>query len=232
MIEYYNDDDLQRIYNSEYFSGRYESSPKNWYVKARFIQRILNPERILDIGCAGGNLVAELIELGIEAYGIDGSSYALSKADQTIKDKVFQVNLNSDRFPFEDEYFDAVSSLHTVEHIHRIDHFASELFRVMCHDSKAWIVTPDTDAEMSNEFDVNLNRGKEWQKIFLNHGFMVKKQWQYGFLDLKGKLAPLKLYKLPEPILTWSKYAIYWYLNEFKKKKAEGKESSFILIKP
>ena len=201
-------------------------------MKAKFIKRVINPKRVLDIGCAEGRLVEELSKLGIDAYGIDGSSYALSQANPTINDKVFQVNLNSNKFPFKDEYFDGVSCLHTIEHVHIIDHFVSELYRVMRSGSKAWIVTPDTEPEISNTFDVNLNRWQEWKKIFVKHGFKVKKQRQYGFLDLKGRLAPLKLYKLPEPVLTWVKYFIYFYLNEFKKKKAGGKEASFVLIKP
>lgn len=232
MVKFYDNDDLQRLYNSEYFSGRYESQPKNWYVKAEFIKRIIDPKRILDIGCAEGSLVEELSKLGIDAYGVDGSSYALSQANPVIKDKVFQVNLNSDKFPFKDEYFDGISCLHTIEHIHRIDHFVKELYRVIRHGSKAWIVIPDTNPETSNKFDVNLNRLEEWKKIFVKYGFKVIKQRQYGFLDLKGRLRHLKLYKLPEPLLTWIKYLIYWYLNEFKKKKAEGKEASFLLIKP
>jgi hypothetical protein len=60
----------------------------------------------------------------------------------------------------------------------------------------------------------------------------VKKQKQYGFLDMKGKLAPLRLYKLPDPVKTWIKYSIYWYLNTFVKSKNKGKETSFVLIKP
>src|SRR2546422_1895344 len=115
MVEYYNNDDLKRIYDAEYFSVRYESQPKNWYVKAEFIKRVIAPKRVLDIGCAEGRLVEELYKLGIDIYGIDGSSYALSQGNPVIKDKLFRVNQNSDKFPFKDEYFDGGSCLHTIE---------------------------------------------------------------------------------------------------------------------
>jgi hypothetical protein len=102
----------------------------------------------------------------------------------------------------------------------------------MKEGGKAWLVTPDTPKEKQNPYDVNLKTLKEWKELFLQYGFLVKKQKQYGFLDMKGKLAPLRLYKLPDPVKTWIKYSIYWYLNTFVKSKNKGKETSFVLIKP
>ncbi len=119
----------------------------------------------------------------------------------------------------------------TIEHVHNLEHFAKELFRVMKDGGKTWIVTPDSPKDERNLYDVNMKKFSEWKKFFSKYGFIVKKQKQYGFMDLKGKAAPLRLYKLPEPLLTWVKYAIYWYLNRTIKRKSKGQEASFMLIK-
>ena len=123
----YNDKDLQRLYNENYFSDR--SRQPMWQRRAEFIVEKFNPKTALDVGCAYGELVKSLNELGVEAYGIDGSDYAISKAPSSIKDKLFKVNLNSDLFPFDDKKFDFVGSFYSVEHIHDIEFFGKELFR-------------------------------------------------------------------------------------------------------
>jgi hypothetical protein len=231
QLKEYDDSTLQQLYDDYYFQSRNYEKYENWYVKAEFAQKILSSQKILDIGCADGRLVMELSKLGVESYGIDGSTYILNQANTKIKNRLFQVNLNG-KFPFDDNHFDGITSLHTIEHVHNLDNFMKELFRIMKEGGKAWIVTPDTPKEKQNTHDVNLKTLKEWKELFLQHGFIVKKQKQYGFLDMKGKLAPLRLYKLPEPAKTWIKYLIYWYLNTFVSSRNKGKEASFLLIKP
>jgi SAM-dependent methyltransferase len=45
------------------------------------IQEVLNPTSVLDLGCAHGDLVKGFLDLGINAYGIDGSRWALEFVD-------------------------------------------------------------------------------------------------------------------------------------------------------
>ena len=99
----YKDEDLQRLYDEEYFSTR--SRPAMWTRRAEFIIEKFHPKTVLDIGCAYGEFVKSLIDMGILAYGVDGSDFAISKADPSIKDKLFKVNLNSDPLPFDENYF-------------------------------------------------------------------------------------------------------------------------------
>lgn len=41
------------------------------------IKKFMGKPRVLDIGCAGGGLVKDFLDAGIEAYGIEGSDYPL-----------------------------------------------------------------------------------------------------------------------------------------------------------
>jgi len=77
LTKIYDDDDLQRLYNESYFTGR--AKPPMWRRRAEFIIEKFHPKTTLDIGSATGDLVKSLNELGVDAYGVDGSDYAISK---------------------------------------------------------------------------------------------------------------------------------------------------------
>ena len=167
----YDDKDLQRLYDKNYFETR--SRPAMWKRRAEFIIEKFNPKTFLDIGCAYGELVKAFNDLNVEAYGIDGSNYALDKVDSSIKNNVFKVNLNSDPFPFPDKKFDFVGSFYSVEHIHNIDFFAKELHRTMNNDATAWFLTPNVGEEVRNVHDVFNNKFEDWKKIFERNQFHV-----------------------------------------------------------
>ena len=93
----YDDDDLQRLYGKKYFSHR--TRPEMWNRRAQFVLEKFNPKTALDIGCASGEFVKSMIDVNIDAYGIDGSDFAISNSNESIKNKILKVNLNSDPFP-------------------------------------------------------------------------------------------------------------------------------------
>ncbi len=76
-------------------------------------------DRVLDIGCAKGFLVKDLMKVcpGLEAYGIDISEYALTHCEPEV---IGRLHLgNADHLPFPDNSFDAVISLNTVHNLPR-----------------------------------------------------------------------------------------------------------------
>ena len=106
MKDKYDDEDLQRLYDKTYFSTR--SRPPMWIRRAEFIIEKFHPKTVLDVGCAYGELVKGLVDMNVEAYGVDGSEYAINNSNPLIKSKLFKVNLNSDKFPFDDKTFDVL----------------------------------------------------------------------------------------------------------------------------
>jgi len=91
MKDMYDDEDLQRLYDKTYFSTR--SRPPMWIRRAEFIKEKFQPKIVLDVGCAYGELVKGLNDIGVEAYGVDGSEFAINNSDSSIKSKLFKVNL-------------------------------------------------------------------------------------------------------------------------------------------
>ena len=74
-------------------------------------------DRVLDIGCAKGFLVKDLLALGIDAYGVDVSRYALMNCEPEV---VGRLQLGSaDSLPFPDRSFSAVLSINTIHNLPR-----------------------------------------------------------------------------------------------------------------
>ena len=76
-------------------------------------------DRVLDVGCAKGFLVNDLMHVcpGLEVFGLDVSAYALKHCHP---DVVGRLHLGSaDELPFPDHSFDAVISLNTLHNFKR-----------------------------------------------------------------------------------------------------------------
>jgi ubiquinone/menaquinone biosynthesis C-methylase UbiE len=119
---------ISREYGEMYFDGpreygyggyRYDG---RWVPVARDIVRHfgLKPgDRVLDIGCAKGFLVKDLLSVcpGLEVFGVDVSRYALMKCEPEV---VGRLHLGSaDDLPFPDGSFQAVLSLNTIHNLDR-----------------------------------------------------------------------------------------------------------------
>ena len=117
---------ISREYGEMYFDGpreygyggyRYDG---RWQPVARDIAHHfgLKPgDRVLDVGCAKGFLVKDLLALGIDAYGVDVSRYALMHCEPEV---VGRLQLGSaDSLPFPDGSFAAVLSLNTIHNLTR-----------------------------------------------------------------------------------------------------------------
>ncbi len=119
---------ISKQYGREYFDGprdygyggyRYDG---RWRPVARDIVEHydLKPGmRVLDVGCAKGFLVKDLLEAcpGLEVFGIDISSYALMNSEPEV---VGRLHLGSgDALPFPDGSFDCVLSLNTIHNFNR-----------------------------------------------------------------------------------------------------------------
>ena len=87
---------MSELYNAEYYKqydvgcGKVDYSDSE-YTKGfltQIAQKIvddLHPKTVLDAGCAMGHLVAALRDLGVEAYGVDVSEYAISRVREDVR---------------------------------------------------------------------------------------------------------------------------------------------------
>ncbi|MFX0135401.1 MAG: class I SAM-dependent methyltransferase [Candidatus Hodarchaeota archaeon] len=99
-------------------------------------------ERILDIGCGNGILLTLVKSKYRELYGIDISNYALSIAKKHGV-KTFKIDLNKEKLPFKDNFFDMVVCLDVIEHIFDPYYLLAEIHRVLKLKGELIISTPN-----------------------------------------------------------------------------------------
>ena len=89
-------------------------------------------ERILDVGCGDGNfsmLIGEACKAK-EVYGIEISEKGVEMARKNGV-KCYRLDVDEEAFPFEDDFFDAVTALELIEHLFDPDRFLNEVYRVL-----------------------------------------------------------------------------------------------------
>ena len=97
-------------------------------------------KKILDIGSGKGNHLVGFSRLGLECFGIDKRDECVSILDDfTIK----ECDIESERFPYEENAFDYVYSKSVLEHVTNTDNFLSESLRVLRPGGIAVFMTPD-----------------------------------------------------------------------------------------
>ena len=113
------------------FVGIYKEL-EDWHKKALQVFSRYRFDRILDIGCGDGRFSILLKEAckAKEVYGLDISEKGVNLARQKGV-KAFQMNIDKENLPFEDNYFDAVYAGEVIEHLFDPDHFLEEVYRVL-----------------------------------------------------------------------------------------------------
>lgn len=170
---------MDTIYNAEYYknyrTGLGQSSYKENAQLREFLQNVakrikedLNPKTVLDCGCALGVLVEELRNLGIEAYGIDVSEYAISQVDNNIKDYCAVQSLTDSQLPenFPKE-FDVVTCIEVLEHLFEKD--GKVAIANICKWGKT-VVFSSTDSDFDDETHINVRNMDFWAKEFAENG--------------------------------------------------------------
>lgn len=170
-------------YNAQYYNERVTNKSKKHMMKyLKFLRK--RSLKMLDIGCAEGYYVRDAIEEGIDAYGIDTSTYALENALDEVKNRISFGSLTE--IPFGDEEFDVMTAFDVIEHIHPKDtsNAVKEMRRVLKPDGNIIITTPSTNFG-SWVFDlthINVRPPRFWKLIFEEHNLRVKMFYVPSFI--------------------------------------------------
>ena len=100
--------------------------------------------RILDIGCADGNLslIAKEVLRAKEVYGLDVTTECLQEASKKGV-RTFKVDVNRDRFPFEVDSFDVIIASEILEHCILPENLLREAYRVLKTGGYLILSTPN-----------------------------------------------------------------------------------------
>jgi len=107
-----------------------------WSGRADIITPLMPKGRyaLLDVGCGNGELGRAYASEFEEVHGIDVSEVAVGQARSSFGMVAQTVDLNVERIPYADSYFDVVTCLDVIEHVIDPLFVCQEIYRVLKND--------------------------------------------------------------------------------------------------
>ena len=181
MSEIYN-----RLYYENYDVGvgkvDYRDSKYTKGNLERVAKRIVedwHPKTVLDAGCAMGHLVAAMRDMGVEAYGIDISEYAIEQVREDVRPYCAAQSLDQpfpEHFP---KHFDLIFSAEVLEHIYE-ENIDSVIENIGASaDVFLFCSTPD---DLEDPTHVNVRQPEYWAKLMAKHGMYHRVDYDASFL--------------------------------------------------
>ena len=136
---------------------------------AENLKQLLMPGQVLDVGCACGYLVSAFRDLGVNAYGVDSSEYALEHVRSTCRQYCRKGILPDLRLPdgFPEKY-DLVTCIEVLEHIPEKDTVKSIQALTNLSDVILFSSSPNDLTEVTH---VNVHPLSYWCERFAAEGY-------------------------------------------------------------
>lgn len=193
-----------KFYDEEYFEGKNKSGYSNGYSYetvyhnfekiASYLLWKFNPKRVLDIGCAKEYLVLLFKNKGIESYGVDISEYAISHAPEKVKKFLFKVDIEKEKLPFPDNFFDGITIIEVLEHLYNFEFALKECKRVLKKGGFLFVTTPfeDDGVDISH---INVHPRDFWIEKISGLGFIYhdEKDLRKEIIEHSLKLPPKRI---------------------------------------
>ena len=96
---------------------------------------------LLDVGCGRGEYLELFENKGLHTTGID--------CEKVIDNcKIIEVNVENEKIPCDNNYFDYIFSKSLIEHLYNPDNFMKECYRVLKPGGKLLVMTPYWEKQM------------------------------------------------------------------------------------
>ncbi|ODS42322.1 MAG: hypothetical protein MSIBF_03055 [Candidatus Altiarchaeales archaeon IMC4] len=134
-----------------YFDREYFTLHEGKMVYLDFLAGLLKGRgvrgKVLDIGSGYGFFLGALDKRGYDTYGIELSEKAIEKAKGMTKAKLINQSADS-KFPFDYNFFDAVTMFDVIEHIPDFQYSLEESYRVLKPNGLLFIITLNSDSAL------------------------------------------------------------------------------------
>lgn len=165
-----------RLYDESYYrtyeGGSYDRGG-HWnrffgYISQEVVARWA-PTRTLDAGCALGIFVEELRSLGVDAWGVDVSEYAIGAVSEQVRPYCRVGSLAEELPAGMPDRYDLVSCIEVLEHMDRAEGDRAVGRLCALTDRVLFSSTPDGYREPTH---FTCRAPEEWSAVFARHGFV------------------------------------------------------------
>jgi hypothetical protein len=164
--------DTPQVYGAHYFAhscGRPYERNEHWLSFfgsiAERIASDIRPSAVLDAGCAMGFLVESLRRLGIEAWGIDVSEYAIQNVHPDMRPYCW-VGSVLESFP---RQYDLIVCIEVLEHMQQAE--SENAVANLCRHSDD-ILFSSTPVDYRESTHFNVQQPEYWAEMFCRQGFL------------------------------------------------------------
>ena len=160
---------LEEIYNYRFFRQRHKLM---WRmpVICEPIASLTRAKSVVDIGCAIGDLVKGFLDLGLDAWGIEGSTVAKQYLVAPLERIVFTDIRFTSKQEAMDRQFDVVLCLEVLEHIEK--RYEDHILQFLSELADDWIIVSAAPPGCLGTNHVNLNTAQYWIDRFIQLGFV------------------------------------------------------------
>lgn len=174
---------------------------------SRRLLQELQPQTVLDAGCAKGFFVEMLRKRGIEAYGVDISEYAISEVDESIKPYCW-VGSVAEPFP---QRYDLIVCIEVLEHMTQWE--AEKAVENLCAHADD-IIFSSTPFDYREATHFNVHSPEYWSSLFARHGFFRDVDFDATFITPWSIRFQRRKDALPRIIRDYErKYWLLWKEN-------------------
>lgn len=145
------------------------------------IVEVLRPSTALDAGCAIGMLVEALRDRGVDAYGIDISSWAIKQVPDDIRPYCSVASILS---PLPERY-DVITCIEVLEHLP--PSLASLAVANLCAHADAVLMSSSAD-DVTERSHLNVNPPDYWAALFAEHGFVREFAYDASYISADAVL--------------------------------------------
>lgn len=141
-----------------------------YYLIKPFVNKNQHFNRVLDIGCGNGmglKLMSELLNVK-KCIGLDITPEKINHAAKNtlVEDNIICMQADAEKIPLKDNQIDIVTNVESSHLYPQIEHFFSEVFRVLCVDGYFSYTDFDTDIkDQKNKFSQFLEKNKSIRLI-------------------------------------------------------------------
>jgi len=196
------EDEIKRFYDNVYYKNIFFKKKISTY-QSRLARRlkVTKSKAVLDVACGTGEFLRACNDLGAYVYGVDLSDNAIAACRKVLPEGEFY-SCSAEKLPFDDNSFDVVTCLGSLEHFVNPISALREMIRVGKTDASFVILVPNKDfltrklGFFGGTYQVDAKEVvrtlDEWDELFRLSGLHVDERWKdlhvlsWSWISLNG----------------------------------------------